>query len=248
MPNNKETHSHLVELLIKVGENTDPAELFPVLVPEAESVIRTNPYAFAMAVCLDRGTKADIIWTIPYFILQEIGHLDPYKINQLSIEGLAVIVDRLPKRPRYRTAAPRTIKELTNLVVTAYGGDASLIWGGKSAFEVKSVFQSIYGVGQGIANMSVLLIEQAYDIQFPDLDRRFMDIKPDVHTMRVLYRLGASDEIAEHAAISAAREVSPDYPGAIDGPLWTIGREYCHSQNPACGGCPMRDVCGKVGV
>lgn len=242
---NNENHKHLVDLLLAFGDKTDPAGLFPVLVPEAEEIIRTNPYAFAMAVCLDRGTKADIIWTIPYFILQEIGHLDPYKINQLSIEELSTIVDRLPKRPRYRTAAPRTIKELTNLVVSAYGGDASLIWRGKSAFEVKSVFQSIYGVGQGIANMSVLLIEQAYDIQFPDLDRRFMDIKPDVHTMRVLYRLGVSDDIAEHAAISAARELNPDYPGAIDGPLWTIGREYCHSQNPACAKCPMNGVCIK---
>ena len=102
--------------------------------------------------------------------------------------------------------------------MSAFNGDASLIWRGKSAFEVKSVFQSIYGVGQGIANMSVLLIEQAYEIQFPDLDRRFMDIKPDVHTMRVLYRLGAAEEISETDAVSAARKLNPDYPGEIDGP------------------------------
>lgn len=37
--------------------------------------------------------------------------------------------------------------------------------------------------------MAVLLIERAFDIRFPDVDRSAMDIKPDVHTMRVLYRL-----------------------------------------------------------
>ena len=240
--------NNLVEKLLSFGKTSDPADLFPVLVPEAEDIIKTNPYAFAMAVCLDRGTKADIIWTIPYYIAQELGHLDPYKIDQLSLEELAEVVDRLPKRPRYRTAAPRTIKELTDLVVRVYEGDASQIWVGKSAFEVKSVFQSIYGVGEGIANMSVLLIEQAYDIQFPNLDRRFMDIKPDVHTMRVLYRLGAAMDINEQAAMAAARKLSPDYPGAIDGPLWTIGRECCFAHNPDCGRCPMVGLCNKSGL
>ena len=238
----------LVAQLLSFGKTSDPADLFPVLVPEAAEIIKADPYAFAMAVCLDRGTKADIIWTIPYWILQDLGHLDPYKINQLSLEDLGKVVDKLPKRPRYRTAAPRTIKEFTGLVVTAYDGDASKIWVGKSAFEVKSVFQSIYGVGQGIANMSVLLIEQAYDMEFPDLDRRFMDIKPDVHTMRVLYRLGASEDITEQAAIAAAREMSPDYPGAIDGLLWTLGREYCFAHHPNCGRCPMKSVCAMVGL
>jgi len=240
--------ANVVELLLSFGEKSDPANLFPVLIPEAADIVKTNPYAFALAVCLDRGTKADIIWTIPYYLFQELGHLDPFNIDQLSLEELAGIIDRLPKRPRYRTDAPRTIKELTHLVVTAYGGDASLIWQGKRAFEVKSVFQSIFGVGPGIANMSVLLIEKAYDMQFPDLDRRFMDIKPDVHTMRVLYRLGAADDISDHAAIAAARKLSSDFPGAIDGPLWTIGREWCYAQRPACNQCPMTGVCSKVGI
>jgi len=238
----------ILEKLLAFGETSDPADLFPVLVPEAAQIIKTNPYAFALAVCLDRGTKADIIWTIPYWLFQDLGHLDPFKIDQLSLEELAEVVDRLPKRPRYRTAAPRTIKDITDLVVRVYGGDASQIWEGKSAFEIKRVFQSVFGVGPGIASMSVLLIEQAYNLKFSDPDRRFMDIKPDVHTMRVLYRLGAAREISEQEAIYAARELSPDYPGAIDGPLWTIGREYCFAFNPDCSSCPMNGICRKSGL
>jgi len=53
-----------------------------------------------------------------------------------------------------------------------------------------------------------------------------MDIKPDVHTMRVLYRLGVSSSLNTDSAISAARLISPSYPGAIDGPLWSVGRNW----------------------
>ena len=47
----------------------------------------------------------------------------------------------------------------------------------------------VYGVGNGISNMAVRLIESMYDFRFPDLDYSRMDIKPDVHTTRVLYKL-----------------------------------------------------------
>jgi len=236
------------EQLLSFDKTIDPKNLFPTFVPEASDFVLNNPYGFAMAICLDRGSKADIIWTIPYWIFWQIRHLDPYEIDLLSIEDIAEIISKLPKKPRYKTAAPRSIKELTTLVVNKYGGDASRIWMEKSAAEVNKTFQSIYGVGPGIANMSVLLIEKAYSIRFSDLDRKTMDIKPDVHTMRVLFRLGATEEISESAAVAAARKLNPDYPGEIDAPLWIIGREWCHAQKPDCNRCPMVGVCSKVEI
>ena len=244
----KHGFSDIVAALLKFGEEDDPEELFPTLHPEAGDLIQSNPYAFAMAVCLDRGTKADIIWTVPYYIFQQLGHLDPFRINQLSLDELGEVISQLPKKPRYKTAAPRTIKELTRSVVDKYEGDTSRIWMDKTASAVNRFFQSIYGVGPGIANMSVLLIEKAYGIRFSDLDRQSMDIKPDVHTMRVLFRLGVSDEISENAAINATRKLNPEFPGEIDGALWSIGRNWCHAQRPACNQCPMMGICSKVGI
>ena len=235
----------ITDALLAVGETLDPATLFPVLVPGADQFIQDHPYAFALATVLDRGTKADIIWTIPYDLYQKLGHLDPLIIHEMSLEELAEIVDSLPRKPRYRTDAPRTIKELTDLVVTDCEGDATLIWKGKSAAEVHRTFKSLFGVGEGIANMALLLIEKAYRIKFSDLDRKGMDIKPDVHTMRVLCRLGVAESESESAAVHAARHLSPDFPGAIDGPLWTIGREWCHAHHPDCAHCPLSQVCEK---
>lgn len=236
------------EALLSFGKEIDPLALFPTLHPEAGKFVLSHPYAFALAISLDRGTKAEIIWTIPYDLYQQLGHLDPYEIDLLSLDQLADIISKLPKKPRYKTDAPRTIKELTHLIVTDYDGDASKIWTNRKASDVNRFFQSIFGVGPGIANMSVLLIEKAYSIRFSDMDRKIMDIKPDVHTMRVLFRLGAAEEISESAAIDAARNLNPEYPGEIDAPLWIIGRKWCHAQNPACSNCPMGSVCRKVSV
>jgi len=157
--------------LLALTKTIEAEELFPVMVPEAAEIVANDPYAFSLASCLDRGTKADIIWTIPYDIKQDLGHLDPYRIYKMSIEELADLFVRLPRRPRYVNDAPKTVRDLTRIVVEEYGGEASRIWTGKHAAEVKRTFLSIHGVGTGIANVAVLLIEQAFPIRFDDLDR-----------------------------------------------------------------------------
>jgi endonuclease III len=105
---------------------------------------------------------------------------------------------------------------------------------------------SIFGVGEGIANMTLLLIEQAFGVQFPDLDRPKMDIKPYVHTKRVLFRLGVSKEQTELAAIQAARWLNPEFPGKTDGALWAIGRKWCKAKITECPKCAMDAVCAKM--
>lgn len=240
--NNPET---IKQALLDFAQTINSSVLFPTLIPEAAPLVVSDPYAFAVATCLDRGAKADVIWTIPYYIKEQLGHLDPLRIYEMSIEELTEMFSHLPRRPRFVNDAPRTLKELTRIVVEECGGDASNIWVGKGVREVKRTFLSIHGVGNGIANMAVLLIEKAFPVHFEDLDRRYMDIKPDVHTMRVLYRLGVSDIQTEQATIDAARYLSPEYPGAVDGSLWYIGRSCCFAIAPKCNTCPVEFICVK---
>ncbi len=235
----------VTQALFNCSKLIEAEELFPVMVPEAAKIIASNPYAFSIAVCLDRGTKADIIWTIPYDIKNNLGHLDPFLIHKMSLDELAILFKHLPRRPRYVNDAPRTIRDLTRIVVEECGGDAARIWNGKCAAEVKRTFLSIYGVGNGIANLAVLLIEQAFPIRFNDLDRPRMDIKPDVHTKRVLHRLGMSESEDESSAIDATRRMNPAWPGALDVVLWGIGRHWCHATNPDCVNCPVSMECAK---
>ena len=130
-------------------------------------------------------------------------------------------------------------------MVEECSGDAANIWKDKRASEVWRTFLSIHGVGQGIANMALFLIEMAFPIRFDDLDHTHMNIKPDVHTVRVLYRLGVSTAKTEPSALEAAQRLSPDYPAAVDVPLWNIGRTWCHAINPNCQACCMEFICEK---
>jgi endonuclease III len=207
--------------------------------------VEENPFAFALAAVLDRGTKAEIIWTIPYHLAKKIGKLTPQFFVEKSLEELETLFRSLPNKPRYITDAPRTVKELSQIVLDEYEGDAAKIWQGHTSAYVKSVFRRIYGVGPGIASMIVLLLEKDFGIKFTDIDHRNMDVKPDVHVVRVFQRMGFIDVPSSEEALRAARKLNPDYPGALDAPVWIIGKKWCSPYEPQCTSCPVKDVCPK---
>lgn len=87
--------------------------------------------------------------------------------------------------------------------------------------------------------MAVQLVQTAFGYEFPGSDLSATDIKPDVHTRRVLWRLGVSEQKeSDEAALAAARKLRPENPGSLDGPLWLIGHEWCHPRKPECGYVP----------
>lgn len=236
-----------VSRLLAFGETISPGDLFPVLVPEAALLIERNPFAFALAAVLDRGTKSEIIWTIPYYLEKEMGSLDPKLFLQITIQDLEAIFRKLPYRPRYITDAPHTVKELCQIIVNEFDSDTSKMWENRTSREVKATFQRIYGVGPGISSMIVLLLERCYGVRFNDIDHRNMDVKPDVHIVRVFHRLGFISVPDETEALKAARRLNPEYPGAIDPPTWIIGKKWCAPFAPQCRSCPVNEVCPKKG-
>jgi len=234
-----------VKFLLEFGKTINPRELFPVLHDDAALLIGKNPFAFALAAALDRGTRAEIIWTIPYYLQKEIGELKPAFFVDEDINEIKKIIQKLPIKPRYVNDAPRTIKELSEIVVNEFNGDASKIWKNKSAEEVKTTFQRVHGVGPGISSMIVLLLERCFGIHFNDLDHRNMNVKPDIHIIRVFGRLGFISQPNEKEVLEAARKFNPEYPGAIDAPVWVIGRKWCTADTPQCIHCPVNEVCPK---
>jgi endonuclease-3 len=235
-----------VRYLLEFGEKVRPRQLFPVLVEDAALLIENDPFAFALAAVLDRGTKSEIIWTIPYYLQKRLGNLSPYSLANKSIEELERIFRILPTRPRYITDAPRTVKELSEIVVREFGGDVSKIWQDKSSEYVKATFQRIYGVAHGIASMIVLLLERCFGVHFTDINHKDMDVKSDVHVVRVFHRLGLISEPDETEALTIARRLNPEYPGALDSPTWVIGKKWCTPVSPKCYECPLRKVCERA--
>jgi endonuclease III len=117
------------------------------------------------------------------------------------------------------------------------------MWLNRNAGYVKRTFQRIHGVGPGISSMIVLLLERASGIRFSDVDHRTMDVKPDVHVIRVFHRLGFTSGLEETEALKAARRLNPEYPGALDPPTWIIGKKWCAAVDPRCNKCPLTTNC-----
>ena len=61
----------ITNALLEYGKTVPSEELLPTVIPEAAEIVAKDPYAFCIATCLDRGTRAEIIWTIPYDIKKE---------------------------------------------------------------------------------------------------------------------------------------------------------------------------------
>ena len=234
------------ERMLKFAESIPPEDLTPTLAPGAAELINENAFAFSLAVVLDRGTRAEIIWTIPYWIRQDLGHLDPARIGQMMPQEVLDMLSRIPRKPRYMRDAPQTIIELAHLVSDEFGGDAELIWRDKTAHAVKRQFRGIHGVGEGIASMAVILLARCRGIRFSDWS--VMDVKPDVHVQRVLYRLGVTPAMGGPEAVRAAAQLNPDYPGALSAPLWVIGRRWCRPTAPDCKNCWMSALCARAGL
>jgi endonuclease III len=234
--------------LLEFSKSIKPRDLFPTVVPEAVPIIFSDPFAFLLACSLDRGIKAEVVWTMPYDLAQALGGLSPYLLHNLTTGELDRVIRSLPRKPRYIGDAPRTVKDLAAFVVEDCNGDARRAWEGRTARELRNSMLGIHGVGPGIASMVAVLLESAYGLRFDDLDRRSIDIKPDVHTKRVLYRLGAAAGRDNDVAVDAARRLNPGYPGALDGALWIVGRRSCHEGVPNCEACELVTVCEQVGV
>ena len=114
--------------------------------------------------------------------------------------------------------------------------------------------------------MVVLLLEKVFKIKFSDRDHKAMNVKPDVHVIRVLSRLDLMHESLASPdknidpdckrnsssegklAIRVTRRMYPDFPAKLDTALWRIGKNWCHALSPDCVQCPVDDLCPKEGT
>jgi len=205
--------------------------------------VYTNPFAFLIGAAFDRGMDWKQAWEIPYQIKLR-GKLDPSILASMTEEELSLLLESLPRKPRY--GIPRgikTLKDAASLVHDQFGGDAAAIWRDAAPAEIKKRLQSIYDVGQGVASMVVRMLHDKWGM-FTGQEHQ-IDIKADVHVIRVFQRTGLTHSKAEEEAIFAARHLNSKFPGELDWPAWKIGQNWCFPTKPQCNSCPLTAVCGK---
>ena len=205
--------------------------------------VYTNPFAFLIGAAFDRGMDWKQAWEIPYQI-KLLGKLDPSILASMTEEELSLLLESLPRKPRYGTErGAKTLKDAASLVHDQFGGDAAAIWQDASPIEVKKRLRIIYDVGPQIASMVVLILHDSWEMFRGQ--KHEIDIKADVHVKRVFQRTGLTHSEAEEEVVSAARRLNPKFPGELDWPAWKIGKDWCFPTKPQCNACPLTAVCGK---
>ncbi|MBU6289052.1 MAG: hypothetical protein KGS10_12925 [Chloroflexi bacterium] len=216
--------------------------------PEADAFLRGDGTAMLLGLVLQRGMPAERVWRIPLHLYRQLGHLDPSRLAEMPIAEVESALRRLPARPRYPGQSAATVVALGRLVRDQFRGDGTRVWSGRRMADVLATLMSLPGVGPGIAHMAVqeLMDEVGYSPHPDELPG--LDVKADVHVVRVFFRLGIASDETRDAALDAARRLHPTFPGLLDWPAWDIGRRLCRPHSPACGECPLIAVCERRGV
>lgn len=248
MPTGEQERS-IVELLLTHGEalrekvaSTPEPEFTPD--PEANRFLWSDPFAFLVAVIADYQIPAERAWAVPWELKKRIGHLDP----QLMLEDPSALYEAFDQRPklhRFVKNVPKFILEACRLVLSDYEGDAGRIWGDEpTARLLQERLVAFPGISQKKAAMAVEILER--DLGVPVREMEGSDLAFDVHVRRVMLRTGLASRDDQTHMIERARQLNPERPGALDFPLWGIGRTWCHAGEPSCSDCVLVSACPKL--
>ena len=183
---------------------------------ETQALIRENPFAFLIGVAFDRGMPWQRAWRIPTEIDRQ-GCLDPALLASKGETELIGLLEGLKVRPRYGAKqGARTLSDAARLVWERFGGDAGAIWEDASPAEVEKTLQEIHGLGTGLASMATLILHDDFGC-FRGQEGQ-IDVKPDVHVVRVFRRLGIIKNDSAREAKRTARRLNPEFPGELDQP------------------------------
>jgi endonuclease-3 len=199
-------------------------------------------HAFVIACLMDRQIKAERAWQIPYELQQRLGHFDMDKLSKIRRSTFGKVMRSPTSLHRYHSMS-NLLFDAVQMIAEAYHGRASRIWTGKpSSATVVQRFLEFRGIGPKIATMAANILAREFKVPFGDYYS--IDISVDVHTRRVLKRLGLVPEAATNEyIIYTARSFHPEYPGVIDLALYRLGKSICSSRDPRCIECSFLNTC-----
>ena len=208
---------------------------------EGRRATRREANRFLLASSLDRMFSADKIVQRTQKLIDE-GLNDPSKLWEciagFSGEKWDELWNQYCINPRFRNIDKERVRNNAQYIVKNYGGDARRIWEGQRKKEILKRLRQLEGVGCEIANMIAGALQDTKQIAV-----KKASVKRDVHVRRVVGRvfLGKAATVAQVEEIT--QRLYPKNPWKADGPLFLLGRDYCHSSNPDCEKCYMNTLC-----
>lgn len=203
--------------------------------------LKNQPHAFVLGCIMDRQTKAEKAWLIPYEISKKINGFSLEHLCRLSEMEVTNLMTNPEPLHRFSHEMAKNFHMAVKRIDKYYKGDASNIWSKKpSSAEVVYRFLQFEGVGPKIGSMAANILARDFKIPFSDYIN--IDVSPDRHVKRVFFRLGLCDKDTNQI-IHKARALNPEYPGILDFPCFEIGRMWCKQGVARCSDCYMNGLC-----
>lgn len=234
--------------LLAFGDELDAIEasrLSTVLTNNAPAndFLISDDWAFLCGVICDYQMPADRAWATPFNLAQRMGGW--------SVDIIAHNPDRVrdsflgpPAIHRFPNQTSGFVVDGARRVLDAYEGDAGSVWrGSPTARDLQARLQEFKGISQKKAAMAVEILYAQLGVEITEMWGS--DIAYDVHVRRVMLRAGLAQRDTVTHMVERARELHPERPGALDLPMWEIGRTWCHKTNPECDACAIADVCPR---
>jgi len=245
-PTVKGKHSAVVSALLAFGEELDAVEasrLTTVLTnnPEANELLVSDAWGFLAGVICDYQMPADRAWATPYNLAQRLGG---WSVERIADDPEAVHAAFLgpPAIHRFPNQTTRFIVDGARRVIDEYGGDAAAVWNDQpTARDLQARLSEFLGISQKKAAMAVEILYAQLGVEIAEMEGS--DIAYDVHVRRLMLRTGLAERDNVNHMVEMARRAHPDRPGALDLPMWEIGRTWCHKREPECAACIIAAAC-----
>lgn len=230
----------IVEILLRHAA-TLPALIPSLAHPDAERLVRDDPFALLVGVICDQGIPAERAWMTPFLLRERLGHLDPVRLDAdrgTVLEAFAAP----PMLHRFYSTVGVWVAGAARRTVTQFGGDAAQIWADRPrAVELQRRLREFDGIGQKKAALMVEILVRDLGVGVSAMSGS--DVAYDVHLRRVFLRTGLAARDDQDHMVEVARSLHPSRPGELDLPAWDVGRKWCHARAPVCQSCPLGGVC-----
>ena len=211
------------------------------------------PHLFVLGCVMDSQINAEKAWKIPYQIAEELGGKG---FSLFCSKDLAWYSEQFENKKlhRFRQEMSKAFYSAIKRIEKEYNGDASNLWNDEpTSAELVFRFLEFEKVGIKIATMAANILSRDYGVSLKD--KYAIEISPDVHVKRAIYRLGLLPKaenvdfksIDSTKVIYAAKSLNPEFPGILDPVCWHIGNKKICS-NDGCmsnenNRCPFADFC-----
>lgn len=211
------------------------------------------PHLFLLGAVMDSQIGAKKAWNIPFIIADELGGKD---FSLFCAKDYAWYKEQFEtkKLHRFNEVMSDAFYSAVVKIKNEYNSNAANIWNDTpTSAELVCRLLEFKKVGIKIATMVANLLSRDCGVILKD--KHAIDISPDVHVKRAMYRLGLLPKIENvdfksienNKIIYAAKSLNPEFAGVLDPVFWEIGNKGICA-NDGCKSnkenkCPFADFC-----